>query len=258
MIGDLLNAWLGADARLWPSLKRLALNPGRLTIEFREGRRTRYLAPLKLFFFCSILLFLLVSFRTDTSGMVITTDTPAVEEGEEGVMVRAVRALVPFQDTRLGQVVLEAFEEPAANLDQLPEEQRNRLIVTRFMNSLPLALLLCLPVVALALRLAYFWRRDLLYFDFLVFALHWQAFLFLGYILIALLDLFPLPSVAYTVLFPMVPLLWQPLYFLRAIKVATGRGYIGGFFTGAWVLTVMGPAFGVIAAGMFLLGILEG
>ena len=37
------------DARVWRTLPLLAFNPGRLTREWVEGRRTRYVSPLAIF-----------------------------------------------------------------------------------------------------------------------------------------------------------------------------------------------------------------
>jgi uncharacterized membrane protein len=45
------------DGRLWRTLPVLALNPGRLSREWREGKRMRYVAPLHVFLFAVFLMF---------------------------------------------------------------------------------------------------------------------------------------------------------------------------------------------------------
>lgn len=45
------------DGRLWRTLPLLAFNPGRLSREWRAGRRVRYVAPLHLFLFAVFLFF---------------------------------------------------------------------------------------------------------------------------------------------------------------------------------------------------------
>lgn len=47
------------DGRLWRTLPLLASNPGRLSREWREGRRVRYIQPLHLFLFAIFLFFTL-------------------------------------------------------------------------------------------------------------------------------------------------------------------------------------------------------
>lgn len=50
------------DGRLWRTLPLLAFNPGRLSREYREGRRARFVAPMHIFLFAIFLLFLLPMF----------------------------------------------------------------------------------------------------------------------------------------------------------------------------------------------------
>lgn len=49
------------DGRLWRTLPILALNPGRLSRDWRAGKRTRYVSPLSAFLFAVFLLFLIPS-----------------------------------------------------------------------------------------------------------------------------------------------------------------------------------------------------
>ncbi|MFN3857793.1 MAG: DUF3667 domain-containing protein [Caulobacter sp.] len=53
------------DGRLWRTLPILLLNPGRLSREWREGKRVRYVAPLHVFLFAVFLLFLIPSLTGD-------------------------------------------------------------------------------------------------------------------------------------------------------------------------------------------------
>mgnify|MGYP003953343929 FL=1 len=48
---ELLHGVMHFDARVWRTLPLLAFNPGRLTREWVEGRRTRYVSPLAIFLF---------------------------------------------------------------------------------------------------------------------------------------------------------------------------------------------------------------
>ena len=47
-----------ADSRLWRTLYALLLRPGLLTREFLDGRRARYLPPVRLYLVVSLLFFL--------------------------------------------------------------------------------------------------------------------------------------------------------------------------------------------------------
>lgn len=62
LIEELLHGVMHFDARVWRTLPLLAFNPGRLTREWVQGRRTRYVSPLALFLFTVFLLFFIYSF----------------------------------------------------------------------------------------------------------------------------------------------------------------------------------------------------
>jgi hypothetical protein len=50
------------DARIWRTLPLLLLNPGRLTREWIQGKRTRYISPLAIVLFTVFLMFFVLSF----------------------------------------------------------------------------------------------------------------------------------------------------------------------------------------------------
>ena len=59
---ELLHGVMHFDARVWRTLPLLWLNPGKLTREWVEGRRTRYVSPLAIFLFTLFVMFFALSF----------------------------------------------------------------------------------------------------------------------------------------------------------------------------------------------------
>ena len=59
---ELLHGVMHFDARIWRTLPLLALDPGKLTREWIEGKRTRYVSPLAMFLFTVFLMFFILSF----------------------------------------------------------------------------------------------------------------------------------------------------------------------------------------------------
>jgi len=59
---ELLHGVMHFDGRIWRTLPLLAFNPGRLTREWIQGRRTRYVSPLAMFLFTVFIMFFLLSF----------------------------------------------------------------------------------------------------------------------------------------------------------------------------------------------------
>ena len=62
---EVLHGVMHFDARIWRTLPLLIGNPGRLTREWIEGRRTRYVSPLAIFLFTIFLMFFALSFAGD-------------------------------------------------------------------------------------------------------------------------------------------------------------------------------------------------
>lgn len=57
LLEELAESIAHFDGRLWRTLPLLAFDPGRLSREWREGRRVRYIAPLHVFLFSVFLVF---------------------------------------------------------------------------------------------------------------------------------------------------------------------------------------------------------
>ncbi|MEJ2521367.1 MAG: DUF4286 family protein [Gammaproteobacteria bacterium] len=76
--GDLLAS---LDSRLWRTLRLLLFRPGRLTVDYLQGKRARYVAPLRLFIASSLIFFFVATVNTNFE---ITVDgegeTPAGTE----------------------------------------------------------------------------------------------------------------------------------------------------------------------------------
>jgi hypothetical protein len=78
--GDLLEL----DSRLWRTLIPLLIRPGKLTRDYLEGRRARYMPPFRMYLVMSIVFFLVAFFdpREDLS-ILFEPEDPAVVESEE-------------------------------------------------------------------------------------------------------------------------------------------------------------------------------
>jgi hypothetical protein len=59
---ELLHGVMHFDGRIWRTVPLLVTNPGRLTREWVQGKRSRYVSPLGLFLFTIFLMFFILSF----------------------------------------------------------------------------------------------------------------------------------------------------------------------------------------------------
>jgi len=71
LIGHFLNDYFSYDSKIIRSVKPLFAEPGRLTLEYIQGKRIQYIPPFRLFIFLSIIFFLLMEwFNSSSSAMV--------------------------------------------------------------------------------------------------------------------------------------------------------------------------------------------
>ncbi|WP_419254762.1 DUF3667 domain-containing protein [Caulobacter sp. ErkDOM-YI] len=95
---ELLHGVMHFDGRIWRTVPLLVLNPGRLTREWVEGKRSRYVSPLGLFLFTIFLMFFILSFgggkafdrgavneRLDEARQTVATARQEVAEARTGL-----------------------------------------------------------------------------------------------------------------------------------------------------------------------------
>ncbi|WP_312512992.1 DUF3667 domain-containing protein [Massilia sp.] len=183
---EFIAHYVALEGKLWKSLGKLIFKPGFLSREYIEGRRVRYLEPLRLYLTFSIIFFALVKL----SGVQV------IDFGEPHARP-AIVAASDADDTRAGQELLDAelssFEkktvawtaslnpalgEKTARFFALPRQQQKDAITRAFFAYSPYAIFALMPVFALYLKGLYLGsgRR---YGEHFLFALHSNAFAFL-------------------------------------------------------------------------------
>lgn len=86
LVEEVLHGVMHFDARIWRTLPLLAVNPGRLTREWVQGRRTRYVSPLAMFLFTVFLMFFVFSFSGVLEPKVTTSLPERIAEARAAVV----------------------------------------------------------------------------------------------------------------------------------------------------------------------------
>jgi hypothetical protein len=68
IVGDFLDTVLNIDSRVFRTIGPLLTRPGYLSLQYFEGHRVRYVSPVRLFVFLSILAFLAAQWSLNLSG----------------------------------------------------------------------------------------------------------------------------------------------------------------------------------------------
>lgn len=239
IVGDFFDSVFDLDTRVFRTIGPLFAKPGFLTREYFAGHRVRYVSPVRLFFFLSILAFFVaqLTFHVGGDDDRGTGQATAQDAGGDGDA-----PTVSFNGTDWDPKTnpiefgwLPAFAndwvngqigkgvENAAELQSDPERFKNAVL-----GALPSTLFVLLPIFALMLKLLYFFKRRL-YMEHLIVALHSHAFLCLALLLLlgasALGNAVPALATAcgwvQALLF-----VWMPLYLLLMQKRVYGQGWI--------------------------------
>ena len=74
IVGDALDSVFNLDTRIFRTLGPLFAKPGHITREYFEGRRVRYVSPVRLFFFLAIVTFFVAQLTIDIGSDAIQMD----------------------------------------------------------------------------------------------------------------------------------------------------------------------------------------
>lgn len=211
-----------ADSRLWRTIAHLLAHPGRLTREFMAGRRARYLPPFRLYVVVSLLYFVLIAVLPDTPAP-ISLNVGNAETAQSGASADAtdppVCANLDYRgpgEARIRPALQHACRKAAAD--------GGKGLTGAFMQNVPRALFVFLPLIAVVAMLLY-WRPRRHYVEHLLFLLHNHSAVFVVLGLHALVSSIPGVAAIETPLDLAVAgyLLWYPYCALRVVY-QQGRG----------------------------------
>lgn len=192
LLGEALSAATNLDSRFWRSFGALLFRPGRLTRDYVDGRRARWLGPVTLFLLVNLLYFLAppltdfsLSFHEQTPGRIgiqvhddresLSPSTRAFYEAWPGQLHSPVTA--PLVETRVAR--RNAARLAASNGERgYTMADYARAYEARNSEVSKLLIVLHIPFVALALALL-FGRKRWYFAEHLAAALHLFAFMVL-------------------------------------------------------------------------------
>jgi len=201
VIEDFFGNHFGFDTKFFHSILPLLFRPGFLSREYSAGRRVRYINPLRLYIFSSIVLFFLAwtiaspqLARFNDSGegpskllpynqRNIHTD-PHLTDKQKKQILNSVQNKETDAGTAATQNDSMSGEMFGKKFTMSKTEFRARLIHD-FETYLPKMMFVFLPLVALLLKLFYI-RSKRYYMEHLVFTLHNHAFVYTAMIFILL------------------------------------------------------------------------
>ena len=273
LLNEALDAIYALDLRVLRTLPRFLFYPGRVTKDYINGRRRRYIRPFRLYLFSTFVLFAVMAVTTTgllpsptklgNHSRTSTADSTARADSSSFVMfgspakrekiAEEIRSDSSFVDVTL-------YADPAANerLEALLQEksaqvnENPREFVDGLLERGPYVMFVMLPIFALLLKLLYI-RGGYLYVEHLIFSLHVHALTFIAFTVAILLQKTGISWVSNTA--PWISA--SPvLYLLLAMKHVYEQGIIASTVKASILLLIYLVVLAIGLAGLVLAGIL--
>ncbi|MEP6949864.1 MAG: DUF3667 domain-containing protein [Ginsengibacter sp.] len=212
------------DSKVFTSMKDLILKPGFLSKEYVRGRRSRYLNPIRMYFFTSFVFFLIFFslFAIDENSLNIEINNRNIDKidsiklrqlsselnngkplTKEEVKRKFDSSGITFTGTtyksneeydslvKAGVKKHNWFERMVTHkgieLNEKYHNNKRQAIIdlsASVQHSIPKMLFVLLPLLALFLKLLYFRHKDFYYTDHAIFTIHFYTFIFIVMLLI--------------------------------------------------------------------------
>ncbi|MFQ5982800.1 MAG: DUF4286 family protein [Woeseiaceae bacterium] len=264
LIRDAFGDLFELDSRLWQTLVPLVIRPGRLTRDYLEGRRARFMPPFRMYLVLSVVFFLVAFFdpREEFSLLFEQAAEPTEEEDEAaeipgevleelGMHGIIIGGQVSAEDSASVDIDLSDGESDfSCDIDDIesadmpewlssrvtPERLQviceriradsGRALLDKLLDNIPAALFILLPLMALVLKVLYPLSKRY-YVEHLLFVVHYHAFFFLVLTLQILFARFvTLVSLPETAadIVLIGASLYIPVYLFKAMKRVYGQG----------------------------------
>ncbi|WP_448578461.1 DUF3667 domain-containing protein [Thermaurantiacus sp.] len=302
---ELVHGVLHFDGKLWNTLPLLVARPGKLTRDYIDGKRARFISPIGLFLLTVFLMFLVFGFmgggglpaeaiqldRASAEKLLAETDARIAELDKEiaarrdrpgdaqavaaleasragavALKARVTAGLEPGTATSsvdLGGAIRQAAESGGLTIDtgnpgldaKIAESLKNPEFVFYKMKQKGYKLsFLLVPLSLPWLWLMFFWKKDVVAYDHVVFLLYSISFVSILFLLLAILvSLGVQNDTLFGIMFGAVPLLHMFLQLKEGYRLGVGGAlWRTGVLAVGSVMTL-----GLYVVGILFLGVLD-
>lgn len=242
------------EGKFWSSMRLLMFRPGVLSREYLDGRRNRYLVPVRMYIFVSFITFVILGLLPSPEKFTDDDRPPypkgyssvdahdfALEFAEGGIVYlitsREYRSLAHYDSVKKSlpenkrpDVYDDFFNERMIYLSKFTPLENGDRFVASIGKSIPKALFFVMPLFALVI---YFFhsRKKWLYFDHGIFTLHFFSFTLLFITILSILRViaFKINETVFDVYMYAMAIgitVGLPLYFIAAHRRMYGEKWV--------------------------------
>ncbi|MCG8411465.1 MAG: DUF3667 domain-containing protein [Bacteroidales bacterium] len=242
---DILDS-INLDIRLIKTLIPFFSKPGFLAEEYFKGRRKRYVPPMRMYMFFSILFFFLLQYTTSDkteSNESITSNISINLSNDDKVITfnKPSSDSTKLSSAKIDELTKEVFQDTTTSeitkkliAGGLNSAKNKKLFIDRFIDNVSIIIFFLMPLFALILGLT-LRKSHMLYVKHLIFSINFHSFIFgLSSIVIIL------KQVIYEKLYDYIDYLWWliPIYLMVGINHFYNRKYIRALFKTIGILSL--------------------
>lgn len=182
LITHFVGHYFHYDSKFWETIKTLFTKPGMLTVAYWEKKRMRFIPPISLYIFVSIVFFFLF-FSTVGSDKQIREMAPVSAEDSVNLAAKldslkeVERFLKKGGDANADSLKRIAIAQRGTKLFSSTDEMS--AMMNKLFHSAPKIFFFMIPIMALVLTLLYRRRKDVRFVDHAIFSLHIHALTFI-------------------------------------------------------------------------------
>lgn len=206
------------DSKIFKSIKLLVFYPGKLSVEFNEGKRIKYFTPLKLYILISIIFFFLLNLQTpkplNTNEKESNFERANINFSFNGISTNEIANLSEAQfDSLLQNRKIERTTYNNFMFNQLYKISNSSRVefIHSLIKNISYMMFLLMPGFALLIYL--FYKKKIQYYsESFIISVHFHSFIFLLFSVMILI------GIQNTILFPVITIIMIPVYHVLMLK----------------------------------------
>ena len=244
IMSDFLSSLFSIDSKLFITLKNLLFKPGFLTKEYWDGKRSRYISPIRIYIVLSFIIFaalpLSLSFLSDGNGFLFeASENDQLPDGYEGIgiFVPLIKELEESGDLGIASLLR----------DGIKETQKRKITMEQiFFSAIPTSMFVLMPVFAVILYLILFRNKKLTYVHHMITVLHLHSTSFIILLMFLFFEYVGLNDIYHNVLL---------FYFWPILTFTFLSFFLKNIYNNSWILTVIKS---VILSSIYLITFIFG
>jgi hypothetical protein len=184
LLGEVVEGLIDIDGRIWQTLPRLALNPGRLTRDYLEGHRATQVPPFRIFLIVLLIVFFAGSenfSHTHPNFKIATPDDPAVTANmspkDKAGFQHAMDQLKTMKDSDFQGIGSGSEQSRTFWVGKIRKAAANpNAFFASALNWAHQLAVVMLPIAALMLSVLFVFKKNTYVFDHLIFSMHSLSF----------------------------------------------------------------------------------